>query len=65
MVLREYRNVTVFAAFDSLVAEVRTGADLFCFDRGARADEAAGPFAAEVESILAARCGASRRIAAL
>ncbi len=63
MVLWDYRNAMFLSAFNPLVAEVRTGADFFYFGRGDGADDAAAAFAAEIESILAARAGTGRRVA--
>lgn len=57
MILWDYRNCGMLSGFNPAVAEVRSGADLFYFDRGDRADDAARAFAAEVGAVL----GAGRR----
>ncbi len=49
MVLWDYKNAPFLADHNPLVREVRSGADLFYFDRGDKvAGEEAGVFAAEV-----------------
>jgi Xaa-Pro aminopeptidase len=64
MVMWDYPNAPFLSAFNPLVAEVRSGADLFYFDRGDRVDVAAARFAAEVRDILAAHAPGNRRLAA-
>ena len=64
MVMWDYANAPFLSAFNPLVAEVRSGADLFYFDRGDRVDVAAARFAAEVRDILAEHAPGNRRLAA-
>ncbi|EAR50963.1 metallopeptidase, family M24 [Oceanicola granulosus HTCC2516] len=62
MVIWDYRNSPFLSAFNPLVREARSGADLFYFDRGDRIDLAADSFANEVRLLLAAH-GEGRRLA--
>ncbi|MEY8839978.1 aminopeptidase P family protein, partial [Cribrihabitans sp. XS_ASV171] len=48
MVIWDYKNAPFLSAFNPLVREVRSGADLFYFDRGDKVDVAADVFANEV-----------------
>jgi Xaa-Pro aminopeptidase len=52
MVLWDYRNTSFLSAFNPLVREVRSGADLFYFDRGDKVDVAATAFADQVRDLL-------------
>ena len=52
MVVWDYRNAMFLSRFNPLVAEQRTGADLFYFDRGDALPAAAATFAAEVRDLL-------------
>ncbi|WGH78970.1 dimethylsulfonioproprionate lyase DddP [Jannaschia ovalis] len=61
MVIWDYRPAMFLTEHLPLVAEVRTGADLFYFDRGDGLADAARAFAGEVAALLAAH-GGSRRI---
>jgi len=63
MVIWDYRNAMFLSSFNPLVAEVRSGADLFYFDRGDRVDAAARTFAGEVREILAEHAPGHRRLA--
>ena len=63
MVLWDYRNAPFLSSFNPLVREVRSGADLFYFDRGDKVDVAADVFAREVAAILAERAPGNRRLA--
>lgn len=63
MVMWDYRNAMFLSKFNPLVAEVRTGADFFYFDRGDGADRAAALFAAEVDDILRTHAPGERRLA--
>ena len=48
MVVWDYKNAPFLSSFNPLVREVRSGADLFYFDRGDRIDVAADAFSNEV-----------------
>ncbi len=63
MVVWDYRNAMFLAGLNPLVAEVRTGADFFYFDRGEGADRAAAAFAAEVDDLLSRHAPGERRLA--
>jgi Xaa-Pro aminopeptidase len=63
MVLWDYKNAPFLSSFNPLVAEVRSGADLFYFDRGDKVDVAADVFAREVAEILAEHSPGNRRLA--
>jgi Xaa-Pro aminopeptidase len=63
MVVWDYRNAMFLAGLNPLVAEVRTGADLFYFARGDGADAAAAAFAAEVDDLLRRHAAGERRLA--
>jgi len=63
VVLWDYKNSPFLAGFNPLVREVRSGASLFYFARGACAGDAATAFAAEIAALMAERVGANRRIA--
>ncbi|MFO6463852.1 dimethylsulfonioproprionate lyase DddP [Jannaschia sp. KMU-145] len=63
MVIWDYRPAMFLSEFNPLVAEQRTGADLFYFDRGDGLPQAAAAFAAEVRDLLT-QGGAPLRIGA-
>ncbi|APE43949.1 peptidase M24 [Sulfitobacter alexandrii] len=64
MVIWDYKNGMFLSAFNPLVRERRSGADLFYFDRGDKVDVAADTFANEVRILCAEHAGAgNRRIA--
>jgi Xaa-Pro dipeptidase len=63
MVIWDYKNGMFLTSFNPLVAEVRTGADFFYFDRGDKIDVAAARFAAQVKDLVAAHGGGERRLA--
>ncbi|MEM7645184.1 MAG: aminopeptidase P family protein, partial [Pseudomonadota bacterium] len=52
MVMWDYGRAMFLSEFNPLVAEQRTGADLFYFDRGDGLPDAAARFAAEVRDLL-------------
>ena len=52
MVIWDYKNSPFLSTFNPLVAEQRSGADLFYFDRGDKVDVAADVFANEVRELL-------------
>ena len=62
MVVWDYKNAMFLSRFNPLVAEQRSGADLFYFDRGDRIDIAADTFAAEVRDLIAAHGGGNMRL---
>ncbi len=63
MVLWDYKNAPFLANYNPLVREVRSGADLFYFDRGDKLDVAADVFANEVRQVVAAHSGSNKRLA--
>jgi Xaa-Pro aminopeptidase len=63
MVLWDYKNSPFLAGFNPRVAEVRSGADLFYFDRGDKVDVAADVFANEVRVLMAEHAAGTRRLA--
>ncbi|MCB1340751.1 MAG: aminopeptidase P family protein [Pseudooceanicola sp.] len=63
MVLWDYKNSPFLAQFNPLVREVRSGADLFYFDRGEKIDIAADIFANEVRLLIAEHAGGNMRLA--
>ncbi|MFN3145857.1 MAG: dimethylsulfonioproprionate lyase DddP [Paracoccaceae bacterium] len=63
MVMWDYKNGMFLSAFNPLVAEVRTGADLFYFDRGDRVDVAAARLAEQIDALLREHGGGDRRLA--
>ncbi len=63
MVIWDYKNAPFLASFNPLVREVRSGADLFYFDRGDKVDVAADVFANEVRVILAEHAPGNVRLA--
>ena len=62
MVIWDYKNAPFLASFNPLVREVRSGADLFYFDRGDKVDVAADVFANEVRVILAEHAPGNARL---
>ncbi len=63
MVIWDYKNGKFLTQFNPLVREQRTGADFFYFDRGDKADVAAGTWAGEVRDLIAEHGGGNRRLA--
>jgi len=63
MVLWDYKNSPFLADFNPLVREVRSGADLFYFDRGDKLDVAADVLSNEVRALVEAHSGGNMRIA--
>ncbi|WP_417729185.1 dimethylsulfonioproprionate lyase DddP [Roseovarius sp.] len=63
MVIWDYKNSPFLSAFNPLVREVRSGADLFYFDRGDKVDVAADVFARDVAALLAEHSPGNRRLA--
>ncbi|MEM7491109.1 MAG: dimethylsulfonioproprionate lyase DddP [Pseudomonadota bacterium] len=63
MVIWDYRPAMFLSEYNPLVAEQRTGADLFYFDRGDGLPQAAATFAGEVRDLLT-EGGAPLRIGA-
>ncbi|OAN78323.1 peptidase M24 [Sulfitobacter sp. EhC04] len=57
MVIWDYKNGMFLSAFNPLVRERRSGADLFYFDRGDKVDVAADTFANEVRNLCAEHAG--------
>jgi Xaa-Pro aminopeptidase len=63
MVLWDYKNAPFLSGFNPLVREVRSGADLFYFDRGDKVDVAADAFANEVRTVLEEHAPGNKRLA--
>ena len=63
MVIWDYKNAPFLSSFNPLVREVRSGADLFYFDRGDKVDLAADAFANEVRHLLAEHAPGHHRLA--
>jgi len=63
MVIWDYKNAPFLSSFNPLVREVRSGADLFYFDRGDKVDVAADTFANEVRQLLTEHAPGHRRLA--
>ncbi|WP_299693038.1 dimethylsulfonioproprionate lyase DddP [uncultured Tateyamaria sp.] len=63
MVIWDYKNAPFLSSFNPLVKEVRSGADLFYFDRGDKIDVAADAFANEVRILLAEHAPGLTRLA--
>ncbi len=63
LVIWDYKNAPFLSAFNPLVREVRSGADLFYFDRGDKADVQADIFANEVRKLVEAHGGNNKRLA--
>ncbi|WP_342075369.1 dimethylsulfonioproprionate lyase DddP [Yoonia sp. SS1-5] len=62
MVVWDYKNAMFLTSFNPLVAEQRTGADLFYFDRGDQLGPAAERFASEVRDIVREHGGGNMRL---
>lgn len=63
MVIWDYKNAPFLSSFNPLVREVRSGADLFYFDRGDKVDVAADVFANDVRQLIAEHGGGETRLA--
>ncbi|MFX0544691.1 dimethylsulfonioproprionate lyase DddP [Roseovarius sp. S1116L3] len=63
MVIWDYKNSPFLSEFNPLVAEQRSGADLFYFDRGDKVDVAADVFSNEVRHLLAEHAPGNIRLA--
>ncbi len=63
MVIWDYKNTPFLSSFNPLVREVRSGADLFYFDRGDKVDVAADVFANEVRALLQEHAGQGTQLA--
>ncbi|MEP3054452.1 dimethylsulfonioproprionate lyase DddP [Ascidiaceihabitans sp.] len=63
MVIWDYKNAPFLSSFNPLVREVRSGADLFYFDRGDKIDLAADAFANDVRGLLEEHCKGNTRLA--
>jgi len=63
MVIWDYKNSPFLSEFNPLVREVRSGADLFYFDRGDRIDVAADVFSNEVRALLSEHSPGNTRLA--
>jgi Xaa-Pro aminopeptidase len=63
MVIWDYKNAPFLSSFNPLVREVRSGADLFYFDRGDRTGAQAQVFANEVRDLIAEHGGGNMRLA--
>ncbi len=63
MVIWDYKNSPFASAFNSLVREARSGADLFYFDRGDKIDVAADAFSNEVRLLLHDHAPGNMRLA--
>jgi Xaa-Pro dipeptidase len=62
MVVWDYKQAMFLSKFNPLVAEQRSGADLFYFDRGDKIDIAADQFSREVRALIAEHGGGNRRL---
>jgi len=63
MVIWDYKNAPFLSSFNPLVREVRSGADLFYFDRGDKIDVAADTFSNEVRRLCEAHVPGNKRLA--
>lgn len=63
MVIWDYKSSPFLSAFNPLVREQRSGADLFYFDRGDKIGPAADRFAQEVRDLIREHGGGNRRLA--
>jgi len=63
MVIWDYKNAPFLSSFNPLVREVRSGADLFYFDRGDKIDIAADTFSNEVRRLCEAHAPGNKRLA--
>ena len=62
MVVWDYKNAMFLSQFNPLVAEQRSGADLFYFDRGDKVGDAARVFAREVADLIGEHSGGNMRL---
>jgi len=62
MVVWDYRNAMFLSKFNPLVAEQRSGADLFYFDRGDKLAPAADQFSREVADLIRRHSGGNMRL---
>ncbi|MDU8926494.1 dimethylsulfonioproprionate lyase DddP [Alisedimentitalea sp. MJ-SS2] len=62
MVIWDYKNSPFLTEFNPLVREVRSGADLFYFDRGDKIDIAADKFSNEVRTLIEEHSGGNKRL---
>ncbi len=62
MVVWDYKNAMFLSTFNGLVAEQRSGADFFYFDRGDKIAPAADLFSAEVRDLIRDHGGANMRL---
>ena len=62
MVIWDYKNGMFLSAFNPLVKEQRSGADLFYFDRGDKIDVAADKFSGEVLDLIREHGGGNMRL---
>jgi len=62
MVIWDYKNGMFLSAFNPLVQEQRSGADLFYFDRGDKIDVAADKFSGEVLDLIREHGGGNMRL---
>ena len=62
MVMWDYKNGMFLSKFNPLVAEQRSGADLFYFDRGDKVNVAADTLANEIRVLIAEHGGGNKRI---
>ncbi|MEX0282328.1 MAG: dimethylsulfonioproprionate lyase DddP [Arenibacterium sp.] len=63
MVIWDYKNSPFLSTFNPLVREQRSGADLFYFDRGDKANVQADVFANEVRVLLDEHAAGNKRLA--
>jgi len=63
VVIWDYKNAPFLSQFNPLVREVRSGADLFYFDRGDKIDVAADQFSNEVRILIEEHAGQNHRLA--
>ncbi|WP_299029540.1 dimethylsulfonioproprionate lyase DddP [uncultured Sulfitobacter sp.] len=63
MVMWDYKNSPFLSEFNPLVAEQRSGADLFYFDRGDKVGVAADVLAGEIRDLILEHGGGEMRIA--
>ncbi|WP_299414867.1 dimethylsulfonioproprionate lyase DddP [uncultured Sulfitobacter sp.] len=63
MVMWDYKNSPFLSEFNPLVAEQRSGADLFYFDRGDKVGVAADVLAGEIRDLIREHGGGEMRIA--
>ncbi len=63
MVLWEYGGLPHLSEYNPLVGEVRGGGSFFYFSTGARTDEKAALFAADIDALMREHTGGNRRLA--